>query len=153
MFLFAVINRRLGGQTPGSSITSPISSIVDSSGQSLYGANTITGFTLDRTQVASGTNGTVGTGGIASPSVATTVPAGVGTSRTVEQWHFQWDRRRRLIFVSAGNRDKHVQCNRIEPRGRSERDQFSFKRVPGSEPGEGVSTPRSTPLIIGAPLL
>jgi hypothetical protein len=71
------------GSDPGT-ITSAISSIVDSSGQSLYGANTITGFTLDRTQVASGTNGTVGTGGIASPSVATTVPAGVGTSRTTQ---------------------------------------------------------------------
>jgi hypothetical protein len=83
---------------------SAVSSVVDGNGQSLYGTNTITGFTLDQTRFASTTTGTVGkpvastatetegvvlgssrdTYGFAQPAVATTVPTGVGANRTTQ---------------------------------------------------------------------
>jgi len=91
-------------------ITSPVSSVVDGNGNSLYGANTVTGFTLDQTKYqnasatslvattpalsqpqASETEGvsttqsqSAETYGFAVPAVATTLPAGVGTSRTTQ---------------------------------------------------------------------
>jgi trimeric autotransporter adhesin len=89
-------------------ITSSASSVVDGNGNSLYGANGITGFTLDQTkyQTASATSlvattpaavqpqasetegvSTVPnpeTFGFAQPAVATTLPTGVGTSRTTQ---------------------------------------------------------------------
>ncbi len=81
----------LGGVSQ--TINSAVSSVVDANGQSLYGTNTITGFTLDQTLFASASNGTVGgpvasnttgSGGFAKPAVATAVPAGVGTNRTTQ---------------------------------------------------------------------
>ncbi len=85
-------------------ITSAVGSVVDANGNSIYGTNTITGFTLDQTQFASTANGTVGnplasnatnteavalspsfqTFGFAQPAVATTLPSGVGTNRTTQ---------------------------------------------------------------------
>ncbi len=88
-------------------MTSHISSVVDANGNSLYGTNTITGFTLDQTKFnkVSDTNlirttpdpnqpqaiETEGVGasfpetyGFAQPAVAMAVPAGVGTSRTTQ---------------------------------------------------------------------
>ena len=85
---------------------SAVGSVVDANGNSLYGTNAITGFTLDHTQFAPGTNGTVGqplasvasetegvslsqfqgldTYGFAQPAVATPLPSGVGSSRTTQ---------------------------------------------------------------------
>ena len=89
-------------------MTSPVSSVVDANGNSLYGTNTITGFTLDQTKYlkvsdtsfirtapdpvqpqASETEGVAlaqfpETYGFAQPAVATTLPAGVGTNRTTQ---------------------------------------------------------------------
>ncbi len=85
-------------------ITSAVGSVVDANGNSIYGTNTITGFTLDQTQFAPTANGTVGnplasnatnteavalspsfqTFGFAQPAVATTLPSGVGTNRTTQ---------------------------------------------------------------------
>ena len=87
-------------------ITSPVSSVVDANGNSLYGSNAITGFTLDQTKFnlnssvivtgpaasqpqASETEGlsvtpSVETYGFAQPVVATTLPSGVGTNRTTQ---------------------------------------------------------------------
>jgi len=89
-------------------IASPVSSVVDGNGNSLYGTNAITGFTLDQTKfdtssatslVATGASGsqpqageTEGTAttpstetfGFAQPAVTTTLPTGVGASRTTQ---------------------------------------------------------------------
>ncbi len=87
-------------------MTSHTNSVVDANGNSLYGSNTVTGFTLDQTKFAkvsatslirttpdavqpqaSETEGISlvqfpETYGFAQPAVATTVPAGVGINRT-----------------------------------------------------------------------
>jgi hypothetical protein len=100
-----------GVEASGSEVetmTSPVSSVVDANGNSLYGTNTITGFTLDQTKYAkvsdtsfirtapdpvqpqaSETEGVSLTPfpeiyGFAQPAVATTLPAGVGTNRTTQ---------------------------------------------------------------------
>jgi hypothetical protein len=97
------------GSFSSETITSPISSVVDKNGNSLYGTNTITGFTLDQTKYATtaSTTSVVVTGldplqpqasetegistvpstetyGFAQPAVAMAVPAGVGTNRTTQ---------------------------------------------------------------------
>ncbi len=88
-------------------MTSHTSSVVDANGNSLYGTNAITGFTLDQTKFAKVSDTsfirtapaavqplaieTEGVGasfpetyGFAQPAVAMAVPAGVGTSRTTQ---------------------------------------------------------------------
>lgn len=101
----------LNGQMRGSSLQSAsgtpvalrsaVSSMVDANGNSFYGSDAITGFGLDQTAFASGsTTGTVGSPvnpstasevtlsgaatnyGFAQAATSTTVPTGVGTSRT-----------------------------------------------------------------------
>ena len=96
------------GNTEREMITSPVGSVVDANGNSLYGTNAITGFTLDQTKLNSVSNtNPVVTGpaasqpqaietegvaltqsqfsetfGFAQPVVATGLSAGVGTNRT-----------------------------------------------------------------------
>jgi hypothetical protein len=94
------------GTSDSETVTSSVSSVVDKNGNSLYGSNAITGFTLDQTKYAnvsatslvaaapvavqpqaSETEGVAlapfpETYGFAQPAVATGLPAGVGASRT-----------------------------------------------------------------------
>ena len=117
------------GATGSETIRSPVSSVVDANGNSLYGTNTITGFTLDQTKFAqvSDTNfnstGPVAnqpqasetegvalvpfpeTYGFAQPFVATTLPAGVGTNRN----HTDADRLFRRI--DDDHRDNDALCD------------------------------------------
>jgi hypothetical protein len=97
------------GSFASETITSPVGSVVDGNGNSLYGSsNAITGFTLDQTKfdtssatslVATGPSAsqpqaseTEGTGttaspetyGFAQPAVAMALPTGVGASRTTQ---------------------------------------------------------------------
>jgi hypothetical protein len=102
----------LSGQLRGSSLQSAggtpvrlgsaVSSTVDGAGNSLYGANAISGFVVDQTAFSNGTNGSVGnpiipssaseiplsgtgtTYGFAQPALPTAVPSGVGASRTTQ---------------------------------------------------------------------
>lgn len=80
------------------------SSIVDKTGSSIYGRNSISGFALDQTQYQVGSNGMATTAvastanetegvttsslfdqyGFAQPAVATTLPKGVGANRTTQ---------------------------------------------------------------------
>ena len=96
------------GNFASETISSPVASVVDGNGNSLYGTNAITGFTLDQTKFdtssptslaatgpsasqpqASETEGTSNvpsteTYGFAQPAVAMTLPTGVGASRTTQ---------------------------------------------------------------------
>jgi hypothetical protein len=87
----------LTGQLRGSSLQSAggtpvrvgsaVGSTVDGAGNSLYGANTISGFVLDQTQVPATESilgATTASYGFAQPVLPTAVPAGVGTNRTTQ---------------------------------------------------------------------
>jgi hypothetical protein len=106
-FITGAVRGVEGTNTELETITSPVSSVVDANGKSLYGSNAITGFTLDQTKYKSVSNtNPVATGldpsqpqaietegvgasfpdiyGFAQPVVATGLPAGVGTNRTTQ---------------------------------------------------------------------
>ena len=76
---------RLSAGVNPTGIQSTANSVVDGNGNSVYGTNAISGFTLGTTSASeTPLNGSTTTYGFAQPVTAAAVPSGVGTSRTTQ---------------------------------------------------------------------